>query len=331
MEGPEDRKGKASFASKVTAAVGVLAGLAAVIATVHQVVTPQSLTVSVGDGEEIQVTASEYSDLMEENRKLHEENDALRSGDAEDEDVRDARSRWMRGDREGALDILVGYAGQSGEAGSLYSSYASEFEADLLARSEELVSSGKHDDAVSLLREGASHLADPSRLEERAAAIETSAPVPLSDLSVSESRYFEASEAGQLADTVGNSYPGDSAYTIWEKGEEGSGYAVFHLGGGYTRLDGTIAVSVDSDESADRQVSGVIEIRVRDEGGEFRGVYTSPVLTRSTEPIRLGDAGIDLGGADWMEISYHDRDGVSYDTLRIILSSLSVSGGTSSE
>ena len=42
----------------------------------------------------------------------------------------------------------------------------------------------------------------------------------------------------------------------------------------------------------------VIEIRVRDEGGEFCSIYTSPVPTRSAESIRFGDAGIDLGGAD---------------------------------
>ena len=296
---------------------------------------PQSFTF-IYNGNEIEVTESSYEELLKENNSLKTQTTALQEELTElekqfDENksqetitkaVQEATAYWNNSDYIQALTCLKNCGVDADEILSLYKQFSDEYCLMVLSRSEELIENRQYDEAKAVLVEAKPIVVDTTVLDNKLNEINNNMPTKLSKIKISTSRFFNINENRPLEDTVGNRYSTGNLFTIRAEGDTGYGYATFYLGGKYTGLTGTIAVSDESENRSDVQLKGWVEIYSKT-GDEYTLLYTSPVLSRMMGPVTSPEIGLE--GAEWLEIRYYNNENYfslakGYHSLDIILS-----------
>lgn len=169
-------------------------------------------------------------------------------------------------------------------------------------KAETLVNEKKYDDALSIVNKALKILPANAVLTDEYQSITTRYPKKFSELTLSElKRYSIANE--RQTDTVGNSYYGNVG-TIYADGASGYGVATYYLGEKYKYLALTIAVSNESEDRTDSDLSGRIEIYAK-KGNDYISLYESPSLTRAIEPILIED--LDVKNCEFLEIRYYNN------------------------
>ena len=185
-----------------------------------------------------------------------------------------------------------------------------------------MITEKRYDDAKKLLTDAMPIVDDTSTLKEKLSEINSNMPIELSKFKISASRYFELIEDKAVEDSVGNRYTLGNIFSTRAEGDTGYGYATFYLGQKYSELTGVIAVSDESENRADVQLEGWIEIYSK-KGDKYQNLYTSPILSRAISPVDVPE--IDLGDAEWLEIRYYNNGDYfsiagGYHSLRVLLS-----------
>lgn len=302
-------------------------------------VKPQSFTF-VYDGKEIIVTESEYMEMVKDNRELKSELSALEKKFEEQQNelesknaqenvtktIENATEYWNNSEYIQALTTLKNCGLESDDITALYQNYSEEYSIAILAQVDGLIAERKYDEAKELLVESKGLVADRTALDNKLTEMDNNAPTKLSSLKISSSRTFDLNESASVEDSVGNKYPAGNVFLTRAEGEEGYGYATFYLGEKYTGLSGTIAVSDESENRDDIQLEGWIEIYAKT-GEEYTHLYTSPMLSRMTNPIVIPE--INLTDAEWLEIRYYNNGEYyslagGYHSLEVVLSNFVV-------
>lgn len=318
-------KNKWGIAAKILTTI--CSGLLGVLLTLgyqHFFAQPTSFTF-IYNGNEVQVTETDYIQVMEENDNLknelktaQEKIDTLQldlssfsdqieernSVDAINTLMAQASTYWKNEEYIQALTLLKNTTIQSEDIKSLYVDYSNKYAVTLLSEAGRLISEYKYDDATALLSNATPLVADPTSLQNRINEIGNHDPQKLSSMKISSSRDVAQQEEKSYVDTVGNSYSPGNLFTASAYYER-YGFASFYLGKKYTSLSGTLAVA---DISADKGYSGWLEI-YSVVGDNYTQIYKSPTLDRMTEPISL--AGINVSGAEWVEIRFNNNNSTS--------------------
>lgn len=328
------KKSKVSEVSKV-----IFSGLFGVILTIlyqHFLNPPQAFTL-IYDGNEVVVTETEYIELVEQNNSLKKQLETMQvelsslqtqqknqeSAQAIEQLLKQATDYWNSSDCVQALALLKNSNIQSEDIQLLYSKYSTEYTLNLLVQADNMISEKRYDDAISLLTAGQSLVFNSEEIQHKISEIRDNAPIKLSKLKITSSRFFDLQDSKSLVDTVGNSYPSGNLFTTYAEGDSKYGYASFYLGKKYSGLAGTIAVS---DESEDVGLEGWIEIYSKT-GEDYTRLYQSPTINRMSTPIALPE--LNLSNADWIEIRYYNGGNYfslarGYHSLRIIISDVTL-------
>lgn len=236
--------------------------------------------------------------------------------------IQEATTYWNNSDNIQALTVLKNSDLDSTEITTLYEKYSSEYSNSVLSQVDDLISNRMYEDAQALLISAKEVVSNPAALEAKLLDIQNNAPIKLSDLKISASRYFESNQEQPLEDTVGNKYSNGNLFVISAEGDTKFGYATFYLGKQYTDLTGLISVSDESENRSDVQLEGWIEIYSKN-GDNYTQLYQSPILSRVTSPIEPPP--INITDAEWLEIRYYNNGEYfslagGYHSLEIILS-----------
>lgn len=160
----------------------------------------------------------------------------------------------------------------------------------------------KYDDALSIVDKGLKLLPSNVMLANEHQSIMARYPKKLSELTLSEKKRYSIGSERQT-DTIGNSYY-NNVGTIYAEGKGGYGAATYYVGGIYRYLALTIAVSNESEDRTDSDLSGRIEIYTKN-GDEYIPIYESSSLTRALKPIEIED--LDIGNCEFIEIRYYNN------------------------
>lgn len=282
---------------------------------------PHSITI-IENGEKTVVTESSYLELVEENQNLQRELEDKTSAQNIRQTIQEATTYWNNSDNIQALTVLKNSDLDSTEITTLYEKYSSEYSNSVLSQVDDLISNRMYEDAQALLISAKEVVSNPAALEAKLLDIQNNAPIKLSDLKISASRYFESNQEQPLEDTVGNKYSNGNLFVISAEGDTKFGYATFYLGKQYTDLTGLISVSDESENRSDVQLEGWIEIYSKN-GDNYTQLYQSPILSRVTSPIEPPP--INITDAEWLEIRYYNNGEYfslagGYHSLEIILS-----------
>ena len=290
----------------------------------------------VYNGDEVVVTESSYESLMEDNEKLEgmvsslEKQVAELQGKMDDEAFRKniedtikvATDYWNNGEYIQALSALKNSNIDAESIKALYQNYSENYSAIVTEQANGMITEKKYDDAKNLLTDAMPIVDDTSTLKEKLSEINSNMPIELSNLKISASRYFELIEDKAVEDSIGNRYTLGNIFSTRAEGDTGYGYATFYLGQKYSGLTGVIAVSDESENRADVQLEGWIEIYSK-KGDKYQNLYTSPILSRAISPVDVPE--IDLSDAEWLEIRYYNNGDYfsiagGYHSLRVLLS-----------
>lgn len=329
--------------------ISLFSGIIGVILTIcyqHFFNSPQSFTL-IYNGEEMVVTESIYTEIMEENsslkneieitkKQINELQEQINKQQAELEQqnsldeinkiVENATDYWNNNDFVQALTLLKNSKTKSTDISTLYEKYSEEYVLKLLTQVDLLISERKYDDAIELLKEGKSVVYNDKMLNDKINDINNNQPKKLSDLKISASRFFSQNQDRPIEDTVGNKYSAGNSFITYAEGESNYGYATFYLGKKYTSLNGIVAVSDESENRSDTQLKGWIEIGTKI-GDEFNPLWSSQTLSRMTSTEEIPE--LDLTDAEWMEIRYYNNGEywnltAGYHSLRIIISDVMI-------
>ncbi len=188
--------------------------------------------------------------------------------------------------REGREDDLELQAAVN-SVKSAYSAYAKKLVANCLA-------SRDYNTAYTYLVEACALMPEDAALQALLADIEVSAPTGLHKLAPGASNRFQPVSTGHASDAFGNSYNGPNLFRLTAKSGDWDdadlGYVKYDLtqSGSFSRLFGTVVMASDSS-------AGNCAIRVY---GDGRLLYTTPMLTRDSAPVRLD---VDLTGVKELE------------------------------
>lgn len=144
----------------------------------------------------------------------------------------------------------------------------------------------------------------------------------LSDLKITESRYYQHSEDSLKEDTVGNKYTSNNLFTIHAQGVDGYGYATYYTGRKYSKLSGVVAVSDESEVRDDVSLKGWVGVYIK-KGDEYELVDSTNELSRETSTV--GFDNIDISEAEWLQIRYYNQSeyfnlAQGYHSLEVLLS-----------
>lgn len=330
-------------------AISLFSGIIGVILTIcyqHFFNPPQSFTF-IYNGEEMVVTESTYTEIMEENSSLKNEIettqkqvnelqeqikkqqlelDEQNSLDEINKIIENATSYWNNNDFVQTLTLLKNSKTKSTDISSLYEKYSEEYILKLLTQADLLISERKYDVAIEILKEGKSVVYNDKMLNDKINEINNNQPIKLSDLKISASRFFSQNQDRPIEDTVGNKYSAGNTYITYAEGESNYGYATFYLGKKYTSLNGIVAVSDESENRSDTQLKGWIEIGTKI-GDEFNPLWSSQTLSRMTSTEEIPE--LDLRDAEWLEIRYYNNGeywnlAAGYHSLRVIISDVMI-------
>ena len=201
----------------------IFSGLFGVILTIlyqHFLNPPQSFAF-IYNGNEVLVTETEYVELVEENNSLKKQLETMqielsslqtqqenqKSAQAMEQLLKQATDYWHSSDYIQALSVLKNSNIQSKDIQLLYLKYSTEYTASLLVQTDNMIAEKRYDDAISLLTDGQSLVSDPEKIQHKISEIRDNAPIKLSKLKITSSRFFDLQDSKSLVDTVGNSYP----------------------------------------------------------------------------------------------------------------------------
>lgn len=282
---------------------------------------PHSITI-IENGEKTVVTESSYLELVEENQNLQQQLEERKSAQNISKIIQQATTYWNNSDSIQALTILKNSDLDSAEITTLYEKYSSEYSNSVLAQVDNLISNRKYADAQEILIAAKEVVNNPALLESKLLDIQNNAPMKLSNLKISASRFFESNQEQPLEDTIGNKYSTGNLFIISAEGDTKYGYATFYLGKQYTDLTGSISVSDESENRSDVQLEGWVEIYSKN-GDDYTQLYQSPILSRVTSVIEIPT--INVNDVEWLEIRYYNNGDYyslarGYHSLEIILS-----------
>lgn len=124
----------------------------------------------------------------------------------------------------------------------------------------------------------------------------------LYNISPTQNENFHVSYDDSETDTVGNHYTGHVQII------EGNGYAIYYIGGQYTKLTGIIAANTNGFNN--NNVSS-IKILIDD-----KEVYNTGEFSRVSTPMNVD---IDITGANWLKIQHSYTSGDYYGDGEVIL------------
>ena len=294
--------------------LSAFSGIAGIIVTLvfqYFFAKPQSFTFMY-DGNQVVVTESTYTELVQNNKRLEEQIQELQnqfevknSQTQIEQTIKDATEYWNNSDYVQALTLLKNSDVDSEDISAIYREYSEKYCADILEKTDALISVRKYDEATSLLTEAKTLVNDSRDLENKLTEINNHSPIKLSSLKISSSRFFELNNTDKpIEDSVGNRYSLSNLFITKAEGDSKYGYATFYLGKKYTALSGTIAVS-DESENRSNQMEGWIEIYSKN-GDEYNQLYISPMLSRMTSPIAIPE--VNLEDSEWLEIRYYSKE-----------------------
>ncbi len=232
----------------------------------------------------------EDEDLLRRQADLEEGYQTLVKSDA----MSEANEAVASSDYESAISVLedaLEVLPEDSELTSMLNSARSAYEESIVSQANTLVDNGDYDGALALLSEALGVLPDSETLSQLYDTTEANQPVKLSSLKLSESsgRYELITDQVVTMDTLGNTYNPGNLYRFW--GGDG-GYVKYYLGGAYTTLRLTLAVS---DEDEDRLEPTTLTIY----GDNDVILYTSGELTRTSTPQTVS---VDVTGQNWLYI-----------------------------
>lgn len=316
----------------------ICSGLIGVILTIgyqHFLAPSQSFTFFY-NGEEMIVSESTYTDLIEENNALNKELSSVQeqlndlqtqieqqnSVEEINKIIQNATEYWNNSDYVQCLTLLKNSKTISEDVVSLYEKYSDEYVLNLLSQADLLISQRKYAEAIDLLNDGKTIVNNDKMLSDKINDINNNQPIKLSDLKISASRFFDQNQDKPIEDTVGNKYSTGNSFITYAEGESNYGYATFYLGKKYTSLTGVIAVSDESENRSDTQLKGWIEIGTKTDD-EFNSLWSSQTLSRTTSTVEIPE--LDITDAEWLEIRYYNNGEYfslagGYHSLRVIIS-----------
>lgn len=238
--------------------------------------------------------------------------------------IENATVYWNNKDYSQALTILKNSESLSKDIEVLYKQYSDEYCMYILDQADILVKERKYEEAKEILSIDESLVYDSSMLNEKLQTINEIRPIKLSDLKISDSRYFEIITDKAVENTIGNRYDDNNLFLIRAEGKDSYGFGTFYLGGKYSSLSGSIAISDETETFEDAQLDGWVEIYSKN-GDNYEKLYTSPILNRTTSIIEIPE--LNINNCDWLEIRYCDNSNYYsfyYRSLVVILSDFSL-------
>ncbi len=173
---------------------------------------------------------------------------------------------------------------------------------DIIPLIDEYKKDKKYSEAYMICKNALDLIPESEELKKRLEEIEPLKPVLLNEMKISESDAFEqiSDHRGTYEDVVGNKYEAGNLYKLalyhdgW--GNDDDGYAKVFLNSQYTKMDGVIAVSNDSDKG-----DFIVKILCDD-----KELYSGK-FNRTTPPQKVS---IDVKGRKWMQvmISYANEE-----------------------
>ncbi len=254
--------------------------------------------------------------VMPEDEELLARKSELESGYTElvKEDTLEQVGEFVKElDYEAALELLENRLASLGEDEDLVNLLVSTQEAYVAYITDEvsvLVDDNKFDEAIALLEKSVDVLPGETSFENLLTEVSDMKPVELSILSVGESDYVEVITDNVVTkDVTGNTYnPGNLFF--FEKNSKipvGEGwqpsYIKVYLGGGYSELIFTLAVSEDGDEG---------EATFTIFGTDDEIIFYQSEITRLTIPKEYS---VDVTDVEWIYIS---RDTIS-GTVQLLM------------
>lgn len=187
------------------------------------------------------------------------------------------------------------------ELNNLQKTAEEEYVKIVQAKVDEYRSQDQYSEAVKYLNEAVKILENNSTLNELLNDVQSSVPIDLCNMKISESDRYEAgTELSVMEDSVGNVYSPGNLFKL--SPYYGSiAYATYYVKGEYTRIKGTIAVADDS------YTSDIGKISILDQDGKI--LYTSGNMSRTTAPKTID---VDIRGAEWITISCENSEGYNF-------------------
>ena len=166
----------------------------------------------------------------------------------------------------------------------------------VISNADKAVKDKNYDDAIDIIEE-AKLVVDSETLENKIAEINDAKPVPLSDLTITNYKYFEHIKVddGSVTDTLGNVFAPGNLYHIKTYNRNSPSYGEILIDKQYKVLSGTIAIENDTKEG----IQSRFEIYADDEL-----VYYAD-YTRKTKPI---DFSINIEKVEWIKFQMQVTD-----------------------
>ncbi len=184
------------------------------------------------------------------------------------------------------------------ELSNLQKTAEEEYVKVVQAAVDEYLAADQYDQAIKYLQEAVKVLDTNSTLNELLEKVQSSVPIELRSLKISESNLYEAGEELTVVeDSIGNVYSPGNLYKLSPYRDDAA-YVTYYVKGEYTRIKGTIAVADDSEQEKMGNVS------ILDENGKI--LYTSGDMSRTTVPKSID---IDISGVEWITITCENKDG----------------------
>ena len=248
----------------------------------------------------LQSHVQEFEDSSEIQKKIDEYTDLKL-----DVELVDTNNLIKIGDYFGALteiNKLSESYPKNNKLNKLQKSTEKSYLEKILPLIDENTKNKKYGEAYSICKNALEVMPDDEELNQRLEELEPLKPVLLNEMKISESEDFEHLEdhKSDYEDVVGNKYESGNLYkmSLYKEGWEDAhrGYAKVYLNSQYTKLDGIIAVSNDS-EIGDFYVKILC-----DDKEVYSGKYN-----RTTAPQEIS---VDVRGKKWIEfmISYADEE-----------------------
>ncbi len=182
----------------------------------------------------------------------------------------------------------------------------------VLTQMDEYISKGDIQNALAVGNKALNILPNSPEINAKLAQIESLKPLPMSEIPISESAYFDQLKDMNTTykDSVDNIYSPGNLFKIHKHddgwGNDEAGYAKIYTNSQYKKLQGTVAVA-DSSETC----TGALMIYA-----DEKLVY-SEEFDRSTAPKAIN---IDITGAEWIEIRLNYAATNTSGTVELLLS-----------
>lgn len=288
-------------------------GLAGVVLSIgynHFLAPSQSFTF-IYNGEEVVVTESTYSELVEENSALNKELSSVQkqlsdlqtqidqqnSTEEIEKIIQNATEYWNSSDYLQCLTLLKNSKSKSTDIESLYKQYSIEYCNVLLLQADQYISERNYDEAIKILSEGSILVNDNESLNNKIKEIKNKPSALLSNLTPVSGDIESIWNAGQK-DNYNNSYT--SGICLQQYHNEAA-HVVYSLDGKYTVLTGKFVLTEDYKNTDGNYVLYAYSL----EDGEMKFINKSSVLSTATRPI---DIKFDVTGVMDLVLEVYDSN-----------------------